>query len=89
MYIQEKNYTLAMNAKKSFTRKKGLVAHSRIHSGEIPFVCNECGKRFLYKNSLKMHTLIHSGEKPFVCNQCGKRFFREKHLTIHKGKCAG
>ncbi|MGH0182008.1 UNVERIFIED_CONTAM: hypothetical protein FKN15_008238 [Acipenser sinensis] len=71
-------------------QKRDLQKHQRIHTGEKPYECPDCGRRFTQKGSLQSHQLTHSTDKPFHCADCGKGFnhktLLQAHQRIHKGE---
>jgi hypothetical protein len=74
------------------------MAHLRVHEGDKPFACNECGLTFTRENDKKRHEALHGGEKTFVCKGtldgggewgCGLSFLRADKLSSHHKSAIG
>jgi len=72
--------------KKQCTSVTQLNDHRRIHTKELPFMCEICGKCFRTAMNLCNHKYVH--KPPIytceVCNKkCNSRFYLTQHKKVH------
>jgi KRAB domain-containing zinc finger protein len=66
------------------TTSSQLSIHSRIHSKQKRFTCDQCPKTFSLNTNLIIHKRIQTGVKQFSCEECQKKFSDPSQLKVHK-----
>ena len=73
---------------KVFSEKTRLLIHNRTHSGEKPYVCEDCGFSCAQKDNLRLHKQFkhpsnEGHEKRFACPLCPASFLTKSNLSRH------
>ena len=61
-----------------------LKTHRSTHTGDKPFLFDQCRKSFSWDGHLKPQKRIHTGEKTLPCDQCSESFSQDGHMKTYK-----
>ncbi|XP_073518919.1 uncharacterized protein [Phyllobates terribilis] len=79
----KKSFSLSENGN-SFTLKKHILKHQKIHKMDNRFFYSKCGKCFNPKSVFVNHQRIHAVENSFSCSECGKCCNQKSDLVRHQ-----
>ena len=73
-----------------FVTSNRRVKHWRMHTGDKPFQCQDCGQKFSTKSIMQTHQAYkHSDERHFTCEFCTKKMVVQADYRLHLKKAHG
>ncbi|XP_064092916.1 protein tramtrack, beta isoform-like isoform X5 [Macrobrachium nipponense] len=70
-------------------KRKDMMKHNAVHTGERPYHCPFCPAKFSQNSSMIRHTRVHTGERPHACSFCdyraSQKFVLKQHVLSRHG----